>query len=369
MEHYINIVTIFNRIKNFIFKIGKLKIFVVILSISSVIGIYAGLFQDVFYPLYHKFLIKSPKKSFSYTNLPIQQISDKIEEICKSYKSKYGLKSVVAITYKIKDRTFFGGGSSGKYLQVALDDYNFTIGGLIKPFIFSSIFTNSIGIGENTLFYNENGVYRFEDKVIIDPKRHGWLSASQIIKCNSNIGTFKILEASGINEIKNDLINANILSAGDSLFPSSEYYSIATGSNIQINIENLINAYILLVKDKNNNDIPAKNNKILNKDLIFMQKYKYGLSKKEYAYLSNQIPTSFYNNSLKISKNDLDLLGLKLLSNDIDASIAIFPVDSPQYISLVIIELLQNNRIKLSSEYVSYSDEFVKEILKQIFSI
>lgn len=43
-------------------------------------------------------------------------------------------------------------------------------------------------------FFTENGAYRYAGRVIHDTHRYGWLSASEILKVSSNIGTTKISE-------------------------------------------------------------------------------------------------------------------------------------------------------------------------------
>ena len=44
----------------------------------------------------------------------------------------------------------------------------------------------------NTLFFAENGQYNVRNRTIRDTKKHGWLSAAQVVKVSSNIGALKI---------------------------------------------------------------------------------------------------------------------------------------------------------------------------------
>ncbi|TAN60091.1 PASTA domain-containing protein [bacterium] len=72
----------------------------------------------------------------------------------------------------------------------------FEPGSVLKLFLISAaIEENAISPGE--LFFCENGKYKVADRTFHDIKGYGWLSAVQIIKYSSNIGSAKIGERLG----------------------------------------------------------------------------------------------------------------------------------------------------------------------------
>jgi cell division protein FtsI (penicillin-binding protein 3) len=59
----------------------------------------------------------------------------------------------------------------------------------------------------NTIFYCENGRYKVGRNFIHDTHEYGWLSLQQIVKYSSNIGTVKIAERIGKDNLYNTLRN------------------------------------------------------------------------------------------------------------------------------------------------------------------
>jgi cell division protein FtsI (penicillin-binding protein 3) len=57
----------------------------------------------------------------------------------------------------------------------------------------------------STIFYCENGEYRIGRNIIHDTTAHGWLSLQQIVKFSSNIGSVKVAERLGANQLYNYL--------------------------------------------------------------------------------------------------------------------------------------------------------------------
>ncbi|MDL2285971.1 penicillin-binding protein 2 [Desulfococcaceae bacterium OttesenSCG-928-F15] len=72
----------------------------------------------------------------------------------------------------------------------------FEPGSTLKVFLVAGALEQKF-VEPNSIYYCENGMYNIGPQRIRDTKPHGWLSVKQIIKYSSNIGSVKISEALG----------------------------------------------------------------------------------------------------------------------------------------------------------------------------
>lgn len=88
---------------------------------------------------------------------------------------------------------------SGSWRNRAIADV-FEPGSTFKLFLIAAALEESIVKPENR-FYCENGKYRVADRVFHDTKEYGWLTVTEILKYSSNIGTAKIGEELGSEQV------------------------------------------------------------------------------------------------------------------------------------------------------------------------
>ncbi|MBE7414547.1 MAG: transpeptidase family protein [Deltaproteobacteria bacterium] len=88
---------------------------------------------------------------------------------------------------------------SGSWRNRAIADV-FEPGSTFKLFLIAAALEENIVKPENR-FYCENGKYRVADRVFHDTKEYGWLTVTEILKYSSNIGTAKIGEKLGSEQI------------------------------------------------------------------------------------------------------------------------------------------------------------------------
>jgi cell division protein FtsI (penicillin-binding protein 3) len=72
----------------------------------------------------------------------------------------------------------------------------FEPGSTFKSFLLAGAIEEKVA-KENELFFCENGSYEFQNKIIHDVKKHGWLSLREVIELSSNIGATKVGEKLG----------------------------------------------------------------------------------------------------------------------------------------------------------------------------
>ncbi|MDP2689730.1 MAG: penicillin-binding transpeptidase domain-containing protein, partial [Deltaproteobacteria bacterium] len=76
----------------------------------------------------------------------------------------------------------------------------FEPGSTFKIFLISAALEEKI-VSPSDIIYCENGSYQVADRVFHDTKKHGWLSVPQIIRYSSNIGSAKIGERLGREQL------------------------------------------------------------------------------------------------------------------------------------------------------------------------
>ncbi len=76
----------------------------------------------------------------------------------------------------------------------------FEPGSTVKIFSVAAAIDSGI-CSPSTIFYCENGEYRIGKNVVHDTKSHGWLSLQQIVKYSSNIGSVKMAEKLGSQQL------------------------------------------------------------------------------------------------------------------------------------------------------------------------
>jgi cell division protein FtsI (penicillin-binding protein 3) len=114
----------------------------------------------------------------------------------------------------------------------------FEPGSTMKIFLASAALESGF-CSSNTIFYCEDGRYKIGRNTIHDTHPHGWLSLQQIVKVSSNIGTVKIAERIGKDNLYNFLkgfgfgSKSGIDCPGEtsgSLSPHSRWTRIDTGA-------------------------------------------------------------------------------------------------------------------------------------------
>ncbi|MEW6777417.1 MAG: penicillin-binding protein 2, partial [Bdellovibrionota bacterium] len=72
----------------------------------------------------------------------------------------------------------------------------FEPGSTFKPFLLAASL-DAGAVDEDDIFFCENGSYKVRDRTFHDHKPHGWLSAANILRVSSNIGSIKIADRIG----------------------------------------------------------------------------------------------------------------------------------------------------------------------------
>ncbi len=88
---------------------------------------------------------------------------------------------------------------SGSWRNRAVTD-TFEPGSTFKLFLIAAALEENI-VKPESRYFCENGKYRVADRVFHDTKEHGWLTVTEILKYSSNIGTAKIGEELGSEQV------------------------------------------------------------------------------------------------------------------------------------------------------------------------
>lgn len=139
----------------------------------------------------------------------IQHIVQKaLEASVTAYKAKSGMAVVMApVTGEILALAQYPFFNPNRYRD--FDQASWRNRAITDPFepgstmkMFSAAAAIDSGVcSPSTIFYCENGEYRVGRNIVHDTKAHGWLSLQQIVKFSSNIGSVKMAERLGAEQL------------------------------------------------------------------------------------------------------------------------------------------------------------------------
>ncbi len=121
-----------------------------------------------------------------------------LDEAVKKYEAKSGVAVVqdvdtgailAMVTSPPLDPNHFGSQMSRVRNRVVTDVYE--AGSTVKPLLLAAALEEKL-LSTDTIIFCENGRFRVADREIRDTKEHGWLTAAQVVKYSSNIGSLKI---------------------------------------------------------------------------------------------------------------------------------------------------------------------------------
>ncbi|BBO91631.1 peptidoglycan D,D-transpeptidase FtsI family protein [Desulfosarcina ovata] len=177
----------------------------------------------------------------------IQHIAQKaLETSVTTYKAESGMAVVMAPAtgevLALAHYPFFNPNRYGEYCRSswrnrAVTD-SFEPGSTMKMFSAAAAIDSGV-CSPSTIFYCENGEYRVGRNTVHDTKPHGWLSLQQIVKYSSNIGSVKMAEKLGPQQLYNYLYafgfgqRSGIACPGEtagSLSPFRSWSAIDTGA-------------------------------------------------------------------------------------------------------------------------------------------
>jgi len=145
----------------------------------------------------------------------IQYITEcALDEAVKTYSGKSGMAIVMEPTSgAVLALAHFPHFNPNNYRKFDQDLWRnraitdpFEPGSTMKIFLASAAIESGV-CSPNTIFYCEGGRYRIGRNFINDTHAHGWLSLQQIVKYSSNIGTVKIAESIGKDNLYHALRN------------------------------------------------------------------------------------------------------------------------------------------------------------------